>query len=537
MDSITQQIIDVINNFSKANFKLSKYIDLFLLLKTVPTRVEIELNDVDFIFHLNQAQEHIEWLNTYIEDHVLKTIKKEVKKISKKPKDVMQEYADFKVEDKPPVFRKPMDLSDRVEKQVTFDELNQKQIEETGKAIRPVNRKKQISYKGNCPYCAAGNEYLYDNNGKGQYLCKACKNTFTADYISRDEVGIYCPHCGHKLAMHHDRSGYIVYVCQNQDCSFYKENKAKLGTPEEAAFRTSSNSFRVRYTYREFKFSLEDFKRMEELQQADIDTSKYKARLSRIKVDQVNLGRILCFYVNYGLSSRKTALIMREIFGVNISHQTVVNYAAIVAKIVKPLIDYYPYKISNTLCGDETYVKVRGKNAYVFFWSCTTSRIITSYKIYKNRDTKAAVASLYDCFMHYEDGIPDDFTAITDGNPIYNAAQLFFKLFGIEFDLHQVIGVKNKDQESKTYRPHKQREERLNRTYKQNYNGTNGYDTLEGANQYMILYVAFYNFLRIHSSLDYKTPVDDHLFDDCELMPDKWLKMIQMSVENYGIQF
>ena len=53
----------------------------------------------------------------------------------------------------------------------------------------------------------------------------------------------------------------------------------------------------------------------------------------------------------------------------------------------------------------------------------------------------------------------------------------------------------------------------------------------------MILYVAFYNFLRIHSSLDYKTPVDDHLFDDCELMPDKWLKMIQMSVENYGIQF
>ena len=33
--------------------------------------------------------------------------------------------------------------------------LNQKQIEETGKAIRPVNRKKQISYKGNCPYCAA----------------------------------------------------------------------------------------------------------------------------------------------------------------------------------------------------------------------------------------------------------------------------------------------------------------------------------------------------------------------------------------------
>ena len=140
--------------------------------------------------------------------------------------------------------------------------------------------------------------------------------------------------------------------------------------------------------------------------------------------------------------------------------------------------------------------------------------------------------------MHYENGRPpEDFTAITDGNPIYNAAQLFYSLCGIKFDLHQVIGVKNKDLESKIYRPNKQREERLNRTYKENYNGTNGYDSLAGANQYMILYVAFYNFLRKHSSLDYKTPVDDHLFDDCELMPDMWIKLIKMSYENYGLQF
>ena len=95
-------------------------------------------------------------------------------------------------------------------------------------------------------------------------------------------------------------------------------------------------------------------------------------------------------------------------------------------------------------------------------------------------------------------------------------------------DLHQVIGVKNKDEISKKYRPFKQIEERLNRTYKQNYYGTNGYDKIEGANSYMILFVCFFNFLRQHSALKYKTPVTG-LFDNNMLMPDQWLKLIEIS--------
>ena len=120
-------------------------------------------------------------------------------------------------------------------------------------------------------------------------------------------------------------------------------------------------------------------------------------------------------------------------------------------------------------------------------------------------------------------------TFIADGNPIYNAAQLFFDLNGIKFDLHQVIGVSNKDEESKKYRPYKQIEERLNRTYKQNYYGTNGYGSLECANSYMVLYVAFFNFLRRHSSLHFRTPVDDGLFEESDLMMDKWLKLIKLA--------
>ena len=98
----------------------------------------------------------------------------------------------------------------------------------------------------------------------------------------------------------------------------------------------------------------------------------------------------------------------------------------------------------------------------------------------------------------------------------------------IKFDLHQVIGVKNKDETFKKFRAFKQIEERLNRTYKQNYYGTNGYDKIEGANSYMILFVCFFNFLRLHSSLKYRISVSS-LFDNNIFMPDQWLKLVEIS--------
>jgi hypothetical protein len=47
----------------------------------------------------------------------------------------------------------------------------------------------------------------------------------------------------------------------------------------------------------------------------------------------------------------------------------------------------------------------------------------------------------------------------------------------------------------------------------------------------MVLFVCFFNFLRQHSTLDYKTPVEDDLFDTKDLMPDRWLKLISLSTQ------
>lgn len=95
----------------------------------------------------------------------------------------------------------------------------------------------------------------------------------------------------------------------------------------------------------------------------------------------------------------------------------------------------------------------------------------------------------------------------------------------IEFDLYQVIGVSNKDETSITYRPFKQAEERLNRTYKQNYYGTNGYGNIRNANVYISIWTTFYNFLRRHSSIK-KIPITLKEIECEELMPNKWLRLI-----------
>ena len=517
MDSITY-IKDLINNFSKISFLFSQFIEPLFVLNNVSSDISHKLNNTDFIFHLNEASKHMEYLNTYLKDNVNPLLKKEINKLRlSSKKDSTIPYADFRI-DEQPLFSKQ-----KVSEQLSFDDI----LKENN--ISPVRRRNpdSFTFEGTCPYCGAPKSYIYDNNkGKGQFQCKACRNTFTVKTTISEDVGIYCPYCKCKLEKKHDRKGYIVYACHNRKCSYYIHNKELLSKGNAQQLRTSSSSYLLHYHYRDFKFNMESLKKTEE----NLNT---KVSISRIHFDPKVLGLVLTYYVNYGLSSRKTALILRQVHGLKISHQTILNYAASVSAIVKPLVDKYPYRLSNVLCGDETYIKVRGKNHYVFFFSDPSTKAITSYTIYDKRDTECACRTIHNSLSHYE-SVPDDMTIIADGNPIYNAAQLFFGIHNIKFELHQVIGVKNNDDESRKYRSFKQIEERLNRTYKQNYYGTNGYDRLECANSYMVLFVCFFNFLRQHSALGFNTPVNDNLFNDDMLMQDRWLKLIELS-EQYHL--
>ena len=441
-----------------------------------------------------------------------------------KTKSTGTNYASFEVDESP--------IIDNIENKpnntkFSFQDYITSYKEDTGKDLKPVklrDGKHKIDYDGCCPECGAPREYLYDNvTSLRQLLCKCCKCTFTVrktTYLNK--IVFKCPHCKHTLQINHERGGYDVYVCQNDNC-IYRVNKIKTLQNRGISLKEiSSGKYKIRYSTRIFEINLD------ELAKQNLLSNEVKGKLSNINNSQIILGLILTYYITYGLSSRKTSAIMKDIHEVEVSHQSVLNYASYTAKVIEPYLENYKYDQSNIIVGDETYVKIMGKHAYVFFFSDSKKKIITSYHIFKNRDTLAAIKSMYQTIKKYQSNIPKDLQIITDGNPIYKAAQVFFNMENINFDLYQVIGIKNSDKISETYRPHKQVTERLNRTYKYFYSDSNGFSNELCANIYMILFTANFNFLRPHSGLDYKVPVEVDEIQDQSNMQSKWLKLIEL---------
>ena len=87
---------------------------------------------------------------------------------------------------------------------------------------------------------------------------------------------------------------------------------------------------------------------------------------------------------------------MREVHDVKISHQTVSNYVKYVSNFIEPWLDNYQYEhISENHCCDETYVKVKGKHAYVFFMCDSISKVITSFNFFMKCDTFSDIQAFY----------------------------------------------------------------------------------------------------------------------------------------------
>ena len=179
--------------------------------------------------------------------------------------------------------------------------------------------------------------------------------------------------------------------------------------------------------------------------------------------------------------------------------------------------------MTGELTGDETYVKVKKKNHYVFFVSDKEKKIITSHQVFEKRDTLDAIKTLHQTLLKYPQK-PENLRLVVDGNPIYQLDQHDFSLNKIPFELVQVIGLQNKTETDRLFRPYKQVTERLNRTFKQEaYLTMNGFNSLNTANGYLTLFAAYFNFLRRHESLNWQNPVEISEIKDCPHMPAKWI--------------
>ena len=222
-----------------------------------------------------------------------------------------------------------------------------------GKKLKPVQRRngKSIPEGTSCPVCGATHHYLYDNNGSnGQYQCKVCGQTFVTGKNVTKTLKLKCPYCGHSLVPKKDRKFFVLHKCVNDKCSYYLHNLKKVD--QESLSNNQKYKYKLHYIYREFSI---DFFSM------DLDSLPQNASSLKFRKNNAHiLSLCLTFHVNLGLSLRKTARALDDLYGIKISHTMVANYCSTAAVVIKPLVDHYNYKKSDVFIPDETYIKVKG---------------------------------------------------------------------------------------------------------------------------------------------------------------------------------
>lgn len=398
------------------------------------------------------------------------------------------EYQKFKV-DEPPLIEKPIEVW-------YYKDFLAYIKWKYDVVIKPVKRQSVCDIPDDyiCPHCNAPKEYLYKNNGShNQILCKICGGSSSCN--EPKEISLRCSHCSHALAVKKDRKIFRVHKCVNPKCPYYLNNLKKVDK-KHLAEPYGKNYYKLHYIYREFTV---DF--------FDMELSSLPKNSSSLKFSKHNahiMSLCLTLHVNLGLSLRKTAQAMNDLYGIKISHQMVANYARTAALIIKPFVDNYDYEPSNTFVADKTYIKVHGVKGFVWFIMDAVSRSILGYQVSDNRGVGPYILAMCMAFRGFKDKLPENFKFIADGYSAYLlAAQQFFIKKGntFKFDITQVIGLTNDDAVSAEFRPFKQLVERLNRTFKASYRVKCGFDNFDGAGYDIALWVAYYNFLRPHSVL------------------------------------
>ncbi len=424
-------------------------------------------------------------------------------------------YQKFKIDELPKIQPYGQDWS--------YKELLPYWLERYGKTVKPVSRRSGdvIPEHCHCPRCNAPSSYLYRNNGrKGQLLCKVCSARFSPDEGNRfSSLNLRCPHCGRSLVQKKDRKHFVIHKCINPKCPYYLHNLKKVDK-KDLAEDYGKNKYKLHYIYREF---LVDFFRM------DLNSlPKHASSLKFTRFDSHVMSLCLTLHVNLGLSLRKTSLALKDLYNISISHQQIANYCKSAALCIKPFVDNYEYHAGTVLTADETYIKIRGVKAYIWFIMDAAKRSIIGYQVSDNRGIGPCILTMRMAFRHFKE-LPKNFRFIADGYSAYPlAAQQFFREFGetFRFNITQVIGLTNDDAVSKEFRPYKQMIERLNRTYKASYRPTNGFDNIDGANYDLALWVAYYNFLRPHKHNNRRVLNEVEMLRSADNMPGKWQLLI-----------
>ncbi len=448
-----------------------------------------------------------------------------------KPKDDFKEkhphYRDFSVDPiapltEPPPPKEPLPLKDYKQILAAYELTH-------GKPLSPVKYRPtspRVPQQIVCACCNAPHHYLYYNDGikRTQLRCKVCDALFQANkrFQKGKKTKYYCPYCHHALFTWKQKKEVTIYKCCNDACPHRLQKINKLNEREKTLAKKRSSQFKLSYQYREYHYQPHELTHAE-TEQPTVD-------LARIHNTPNILGLILTFYVSFALSARKTALVLRSVFCIHLSYQTVLNYATAAAFYCHRFNLTRKGSIDDISAGDEAYIKILGKHHYVFFFISSKNLKITAYHLANTRETLPAIIAMKEAVRTADP--KQTIILVTDGNPSYPAGIHFLnaqKTNNPSLQHHKVIGLQNLDSESETYRPYKQLIERLNRTFKHHVKPSHGFNSDNGALALITLFVTHYNFLRPHMSLDYQTPVVLPDLEGIATTQGKWAKILSLA--------
>ncbi|MEN6317729.1 MAG: DDE-type integrase/transposase/recombinase [Syntrophaceae bacterium] len=446
-----------------------------------------------------------------------------------KPKDDFQEkhpnYRNFSVDPLAPLTEPPRPKKSAAPKD--YKQLLAEYQSKHGKPLSPVKYRATsppAPEHTRCPCCGAPHHYLYYNDGKKrtQLMCKVCRHLFQLNRRYQRKTKYYCPYCHHALFTWKQRKEVTIYKCGNNHCLHRIRNINKLSDAEKDLAKKRSSQFKLSYQYREYHYAPGEL----------IHSYPEKPRVDLIKIHNSPdiLGLVLTFYVSFAVSARKTALILRSVFNIPISFQTVLNYAAAAAFYCHSFYLKHKGPIDDISAGDEAYIKVMGEQHYTFFFISSESLKITAYHVADTRETLPAIIAMKEAIRTAHP--KQTSTLVTDGNPSYPAGIHFLNELrnnDPSIQHRKVIGLQNLDSESEAYRPFKQLIERLNRTFKHHMKPSHGFNSVNGAIALVTLFVTHYNFLRPHMSLKYKTPVELPELEDISTIQGKWTKILSLA--------
>lgn len=440
-----------------------------------------------------------------------------------KPKDDFKEkhpnYRNFFVDPEPPLSTRPEPTP-----KLNFKELLADYKKLHGHPLKPVNPHKSqtiVPKDSICKSCNAPAKYLYFNDGKkrSQLKCKVCGSLSTVH--PRHKSKYFCPHCESPLSLWKKRLLASIYKCYNNNCRAYLSNLSKLNPREKNLFKTNPTQFKLRYHFREYHFSIKHL---------SLSAPKKSPSIFNIHNSLNTLCLALTFHVSFGLSARKTALVLKNVFSISVSRQTILNYTQHAAYYCHSFNLNHKGNVDDTQAGDEAYIKIKGKQFYTFFFISSKSRKITAYHIHNSRDTLPATVAMNEAIRTANP--EQNIILITDGNPSYPAGIHFINQARSKSISHKkVIGIQNLDSVSEEFRPFKQIIERLNRTYKFHIRAAYGFKNFNGAIALTTLFVTHYNFIRPHSSLNYSVPIPLSEIENIYTFHGKWAKILNIAAD------